>query len=187
MAAYRTWVPNALSISRVPAALAFVAIYSNDDQSRYFGALALALFALLTDILDGPLARHWRVTSERGYFLDGLGDKAFYIAILVTMIREQVTASVLTWILIAREVFLYALRTLDQSRAENLVSLRFYSRAYALFVRIYFGCFFLADAFRLYGQPTPNVLSYGDVWGYVAAALGGYSIYLLGRDIVQKA
>jgi hypothetical protein len=28
MAAYRNWVPNALPISRVPAAPAFVAIYS---------------------------------------------------------------------------------------------------------------------------------------------------------------
>ncbi len=102
------------------------------------------------------------------------------------MIREQATSSILAWILIAREVFLYALRTLDQSRAENLKSLRFYSKAYALFIRLYFGCFLLADAFRLYGRTLPTVLVYGDAWGYIAAALGVYSIFLLGRDIAQR-
>jgi phosphatidylglycerophosphate synthase len=164
-----------------------VALYSNDSEARYFGALAIALFALLTDVLDGPLARHWHVTSERGYFLDGLGDKAFYVAILAAMIREQATSSVLAWFLIAREIFLYALRTLDQSRAENLVSLRVYSRAYAFFVRVYFACFFLVDAFRLYERTPPAVLTYGDAWGCIAAVLGGYSIFLLSRDIAQKA
>jgi phosphatidylglycerophosphate synthase len=137
MAAYRTWVPNALSISRVPAALAFLVVYSSSEKALYFSALGIAFVALMTDVIDGPLARRWCVTSEQGYFLDGLGDKAFYIGVLVTMIREQVTSSVLAWVLIAREVFLYALRTLDQSRAENLKSLRFYSKAYALFIRLY--------------------------------------------------
>jgi phosphatidylglycerophosphate synthase len=186
MVIYRTWVPNALSISRVPAALAFLIVYSSTDKVLYFSAIGIAFAALLTDIVDGPLARHWRVTSERGYFLDGLGDKAFYIAVLVTMIREQVTSSVLAWVLITREVFLYALRTLDQSRAENLKSLRFYSKAYALFIRLYFGCFLLADAFRLYGRTSPAILTYSDAWGYIAAALGVYSIFLLGRDIAQR-
>ena len=186
MASYRTWLPNALSISRVPCALAFLVIYSDTDKGLHFTALTIALIALLTDILDGLLARRWGITSERGYFLDGLGDKAFYIAILVTMVRERVTPSVLAWCLIAREVFLYALRTLDDSRAEHLVAHRFYSRSYALFIRLYFACFLLVDAFRLYAHQPPTVLTYGDVWGYIAAALGSYSIFLLGRDIARE-
>lgn len=186
MAAYRAWVPNALSISRVPAALAFLIVYSSDDKVLYFSALGIAFIALLTDIVDGPLARYWHVASERGYFLDGLGDKAFYIAVLVTMIREQATSSILAWVLIAREIFLYALRTLDQSRAKNLKSLRFYSKAYALFVRLYFGCFLFSDAYGLYHRAPPAILIYGDAWGYIAAALGAYSIFLLGHDIAEK-
>jgi phosphatidylglycerophosphate synthase len=187
MAIGRAWIPNALSVSRVPAAFAFLLVYSNEEPWRYAAAITLAAFALLTDFLDGILARRWRVTSERGYFLDGLGDKAFYIAVLLTMIREGLTSTALAWILIAREVVLYALRSIDPSRLQNLSSLRLYSRAYALFVRLYFGCFFLTDGIAVSGRRRLPLLLYNDVWGYIAAALGVYSIFLLARDIARKA
>ena len=75
MGPYREWTPNVLSVSRVPSALAFLVVYSNESLWRYETAILLALFALLTDVLDGWLSRRWNVTSELGYFLDGLGDK----------------------------------------------------------------------------------------------------------------
>jgi cardiolipin synthase len=187
MGPYREWTPNALSVSRVPSALTFLVVYSNESLWRYETAILLALFALLTDVLDGWLSRRWKVTSELGYFLDGLGDKAFYIAVLITMVREDMTSSVLAWFLIAREVVLYALRSLDESRAQNLSSLRFYSKAYALFIRVYFGCFLLSDGLRVTGYRLPAILAYGDLWGCLAAALGVYAIFLLGRDIARRA
>ena len=72
MGPYREWTPNALSLSRVPAALAFLIIYSNGSPWKFTAAILLALFAFLTDVLDGWLSRRWNITSELGYFLDGI-------------------------------------------------------------------------------------------------------------------
>jgi len=187
MAYGRAQIPNTLSISRVPAAIAFLLFYSNEDPLGYIAAVTIAAIAVVTDFLDGYLARRWDVTSDIGYFLDGLGDKAFYFAVLIVMIREHASNGVLVWILIAREIFLYALRSIDKQRADNLKRLRALSLYYALFIRLYFLCFFSNDAYRVSGRIPPNVLQYGDLFGYAAAIFGFVTITALMRNIARSA
>lgn len=43
-------------------------------------ASILFLFAALTDIMDGALARSWQATSQLGAFLDPLADKALLVS-----------------------------------------------------------------------------------------------------------
>lgn len=61
---------NILSILRIP--LAFVLMIDNS----YYRALAIGL-AMITDSLDGYLARRYRMTSQIGALLDPLTDKFF--------------------------------------------------------------------------------------------------------------
>lgn len=182
---FRAALPNSLSLSRVPLGIAFLLAY-DDTTYSYTASLLIVSLALATDILDGHLARRWHVETEIGYFLDGLGDKAVYIAILLVMSREHASSTLLIWLLIAREVFLYALRSIDDKRAEHLASHRNLSLGYALFIRLYFGCFFVADGLGVFGGTPPAILEYGDIFGYVAAVLGYTSIARLAKDIAQE-
>lgn len=65
------YLPNLLSSLRIALAPAMLgAAYSNGKA----GFTVLLSAALLTDIVDGPLARRWRVESALGRRLDRWGD-----------------------------------------------------------------------------------------------------------------
>jgi len=53
------------------------------DGWRY-GAIAVFVFASLSDALDGYLARHWNQRSNLGALLDPIADKLLLLAVLVT-------------------------------------------------------------------------------------------------------
>ncbi|MDR3410746.1 MAG: CDP-alcohol phosphatidyltransferase family protein [Formivibrio sp.] len=174
-----------LSLSRIPAAISFLLFYSSKNQQQYFIALGVAFFALVTDFADGYLARRWRVTSEIGYFLDGLSDKIFYVAIVLVAIREGFTCLSVAWLLIGREICLYALRSVDSHRMKNIENLKPLSLAYALFLRLYFGFFVLRSGLLVLGFDIPVALEYGNLFAYAAIATGYISLAKLVREIAR--
>lgn len=75
-------LPNVLSLSRFPLALAFL------YESPLIRMMAIVL-AMLTDVLDGHLARRGKNTSRFGAIVDPLSDKFFVIFALWTLATEQ--------------------------------------------------------------------------------------------------
>jgi phosphatidylglycerophosphate synthase len=182
----KIWLPNALSLSRIPASVGFLLVYDSRDATHYAVALAIALCALATDLADGYLARRWRVSSETGYFLDGLSDKAFYVSVVLVAVREEFMSLGLAWLLIGREVFLYALRSIDSHRTQNIERLKPLSKLYALVLRLYFTCFLAEGGFIVCGHKLPALFQYAGVLAYVAAAVGFISLINLICEIVQE-
>ena len=74
-------LPNLLSLSRVPLAFAFL----NSNPLVRIGAI---LLALISDGLDGFLARRWRLTTPLGTLLDPCADRFFVIFAIVILGRE---------------------------------------------------------------------------------------------------
>lgn len=74
--------PNILSLIRGPLAFLFMI------DHPFYRALAVIL-AMITDSLDGYLARRFRTTSQLGAFLDPLMDKFFVFFILGIFIHEN--------------------------------------------------------------------------------------------------
>lgn len=168
----RQWIPNLLSISRVPLGLAFLLLYDTSDVWLFASALSIAGIAFLTDVADGRLARRWHTATATGALIDGLGDKAFYVAVYLVILAEQAAHSLLIWGLIFREIALYGLRTIDSDRAINTRQLRWASLAYAFVIRVYFLCFFVAGACDVAHRATPTIIKFGFVFGYLALILG---------------
>ncbi|MCK6521116.1 CDP-alcohol phosphatidyltransferase family protein [Myxococcota bacterium] len=73
-------LPGALTLSRLP--LAWLCAEHKHDRDAL--ALGLAVF-VLTDVLDGPLARRWGLSSRAGVFADGWLDKFFLVAFAWSM------------------------------------------------------------------------------------------------------
>lgn len=72
------WVPHGLSLLRVLLVLAIYVAASREDVALF---AVLVLGAVLTDILDGPLARHFGTASRFGANVDSAADFLFYLSL----------------------------------------------------------------------------------------------------------
>ncbi len=75
-------IPNLLSVSRIVIA-PFVIFALLSDRTTL--VLVLIVYALLSDLVDGYLARTFKQQSYSGLVLDPLADKIFFGSILLTM------------------------------------------------------------------------------------------------------
>ncbi|MHB1500561.1 MAG: CDP-diacylglycerol--glycerol-3-phosphate 3-phosphatidyltransferase [Candidatus Dormibacteria bacterium] len=73
-------------------------------------AAALFLVAAATDYLDGYLARHWRVTTSTGSFLDTTADKVLVTAALVGLVAISRTSTWAALVIVGRELVIMGLR-----------------------------------------------------------------------------
>lgn len=169
-------ISDFLSLSRIPLALLFVVSFSSTDLKFFIIASFITLLSLLTDVLDGKLARARNEVSIQGYMLDGLGDKAFYIALLVVAVREDYTSTMLAFFLITREVSLYALRVISYT-SESLKSLRIFSTTHALFIRVYFLLFFIEVYFANQLEVENLWFQYFQLFGWIACISSYIGLY----------
>lgn len=111
------WVPNALTLGRIafiPVLIAAILTYGTDKA--FLGTsvlLGLFIILVLTDFLDGFLARRWNVTSDFGRMLDPIADKLFVAGLLICFtILTKGTWWILapTLIIIGRDIFISGLR-----------------------------------------------------------------------------
>lgn len=124
----RWTLPNTLTVLRLLAAPALVAVYEVFPRP-YADWLALILFltAALTDYFDGFLARRWKQVSNFGKMLDPIADKAMTIIALVMLaiLLGGTTLYVLpAMAIIFREVFISGLREFLGARSEGLAVTR---------------------------------------------------------------
>jgi len=69
----RLITPNGISYARL--IIFFVAAYVGVVFQAYLTAFSLMLASVIMDILDGSLARHWKMVSKLGAYLDPIADK----------------------------------------------------------------------------------------------------------------
>jgi cardiolipin synthase len=75
-------IPNLLSLARLAAApYLFLVLW----HRQWNAALAVIVFAAVTDFLDGFLARRWQVNSAFGEALDPIADKALLSGAFVAL------------------------------------------------------------------------------------------------------
>jgi phosphatidylglycerophosphate synthase len=92
-------------------ALLFVLFFQRRADFLYV-SVALCVAALATDVLDGYFARRLQVASIHGRLWDSLGDKAFYVAVIIAFNSHDFLHPLVSWGLIEREVALYITRIL---------------------------------------------------------------------------
>jgi len=105
------WVKNLaniISTIRLPVSLAVVCYevypgYIARDYQKLYVGLAMMLVLLLSDGLDGALARGLLAVSRYGKAIDPLADKVFYLSSLIalllgsrTLVNSQLTIAMLT-------------------------------------------------------------------------------------------
>lgn len=91
-------LPNAVSMSRLVLAAAFVAL--RDPAAR----IALLVIASVTDFLDGWLARRTRATTRSGALIDPIADRLFVLTALCTYLIERAISTGTFFIVMSRDI-----------------------------------------------------------------------------------
>lgn len=90
---------NLLSLSRLWLALFFF-------QEKLYFRLLIIFGAMVSDVLDGYLARRYKVTSRLGSILDPATDKIFVFVCVITLYFEGALSVAHLLFICARDIFL---------------------------------------------------------------------------------
>lgn len=104
-------IPNSITVARI-AMVPFMVFLLWDDPSpsETWAAFVIFVGAMITDILDGWLARRWNLVSPAGAYLDPLADKLMVTTTLVMMVERSWVPAWLVALLICREFAITGLR-----------------------------------------------------------------------------
>jgi CDP-diacylglycerol--glycerol-3-phosphate 3-phosphatidyltransferase len=78
-------VPNALTVLRLCALPVIVYLYGLDAPGSSWTTATVILFAALSDVADGLIARKYNVQSEFGRWVDPVVDRAFFFTIVAML------------------------------------------------------------------------------------------------------
>jgi CDP-diacylglycerol--glycerol-3-phosphate 3-phosphatidyltransferase len=157
-------LPNVLSASRIVAAIAILLLSGRLDAARFTATAIVLLIALITDFLDGYLARRSGQTTELGYILDTMGDRAVHLALLLIFLVRYDFSPLIVWLLIFRDIGIYAVRLLARNWLSKSLGARWLSKVNAGALRLWLGLFLARDGFRVFrgadvlGTPTFNAI-----------------------------
>jgi phosphatidylglycerophosphate synthase len=168
-------IVNTLSLSRIGFALLFV-IFFQKEESFFYVSVVLCVLAAATDVLDGYLARRWRVASIRGRLWDSLGDKSFYAAIILSYNAQGFLGPLVSWALVVREVALYITRVLFVEKLPKIEEIRPWTNwhGYFMYLTIVLG---LARMYADIHSLSFPIHPYMQASAYAALAFGVVSIF----------
>lgn len=158
------YVPNALSLSRIPLSIALFAFAVNE---AWGWAVACFSLALLTDALDGEVARHFRVESSIGAnVLEPVCDLALSIAIVGGLYAGGIWP---LWVPIALVVMTALLQTSHATPFTRLKRHTYYIHPLFFILVVYvsgLALFFVWQDREVSNLPS---LLYSAAWGIIAS------------------
>ncbi|KAF2716946.1 hypothetical protein K431DRAFT_307393 [Polychaeton citri CBS 116435] len=96
-------LPNFLTVTRLFAAPATAYLLLHDHHAW---ALALFAYAGITDLVDGWLARKWKLQTVAGSVIDPMADKALMIILTVTLAAKGALPVYLATLILGRDAAL---------------------------------------------------------------------------------
>jgi phosphatidylglycerophosphate synthase len=87
----RSWwtIPNLLSLSRLALLPVWWWVMGSPDPSRRWWGGAMIVYGILSDVLDGYLARRWGQVTTLGKILDPVGDKIVGLVIGLFCVTDR--------------------------------------------------------------------------------------------------
>ncbi|MFV9504967.1 MAG: CDP-diacylglycerol--glycerol-3-phosphate 3-phosphatidyltransferase [Oscillochloridaceae bacterium umkhey_bin13] len=112
-------VPNLLGLFRILSTPLLVWLILQTQPAADIWAAILLVIMALSDMADGKLARHLKVVSPLGIFLDTISDKIFVTGALVPLVQTGTLSAWVVFVIIVREFIVSGLRSF--AAAEGIV------------------------------------------------------------------
>lgn len=103
-------LPNRLTILRI-FLIPFFVFFMLSDLSKWV-ALLIFVFASLTDMLDGKIARKYNLVTDFGKFMDPLADKLLVCSALICLVELKRIPAWIVIAIISREFIISGFRLL---------------------------------------------------------------------------
>ncbi len=118
-------LPNKLTLSRLVLTLLFLIVMFS--KMPYHESIALVLFILggITDLLDGKIARRYKMITNFGILMDPLADKILVCSAFIAFLGVQWVHSWMVVVVVARELAITGLRMLAASKSVVLAAERY--------------------------------------------------------------
>ncbi len=128
--------PNKLTLARIIATPLFMATMLINFKGHYLVSLVIFALASLTDLIDGKMARKYKLVTDFGKFLDPLADKmlttAAYLG-FIFMFREKprccIAVTVVTFIILFREFAVSSIRLVVVSSGSKVIAANIWGKA----------------------------------------------------------
>lgn len=148
-------IPYALSLSRIPLAVLIILLSCPLELRRYVATVVMFVIAMLTDGLDGYLARRWGTYSQLGYVLDGMGDRAIHLALMLVFLGRYSFHPVFIWLIIFRDLAICGVQLASKDWSAKTRHMRPLFLFHATTLRIWLGLFLVRDGFRVFTGADP--------------------------------
>lgn len=112
--------PNILTLLRILSVPAIVIVLLTDFRGREITGFAIFLFASLTDMMDGFLARRKKMITVFGQLLDPIADKLLIASAFICFVGRRVVPAWMVVIIIGREIAVTGFRAIASSRGQNI-------------------------------------------------------------------
>ena len=124
-------LPNILTAGRIISIPVFILIYYLPFEYAHLLATILYGLACITDVLDGYLARHLKMTTRLGAFLHPVADKLIVIVPIILVLGHGTLGYITlpSIIIISRELAISALREwMAEIGKRSSVAVNFYGK-----------------------------------------------------------
>jgi CDP-diacylglycerol---glycerol-3-phosphate 3-phosphatidyltransferase len=138
-------IVTTVTLSRLIGGPVFIFLYVSPDFTEHAASFPLLILLFVTDVVDGFLARRWDVATHFGYVLDGVADRSTHIAVVVALTTTGVISPVLSFLLVFRDLLLYAARALFAGWWRSNAGFRFRVRVAAVLFKITVGAIALVS------------------------------------------
>ena len=168
-----TNLPNALTVSRILATPVICLLLFLGTALGSWLALAVWVYACLTDFLDGYLARSWQQQSSFGRMLDPIADKLLVASVLLVLVGvDRLSgASILpAAIILCREILVSGLREF-LAQLQVSVPVTRLSKWKTTIQMVAIGFLVIGDAGAKVGPLDPLDIGVVGLWGAAALTL----------------
>jgi cardiolipin synthase (CMP-forming) len=167
-------IPNLFSLLRILLVIPFTIFLLKPDMTSKIISISIAGFIILTDFLDGLLARKLNQVSELGKILDPLADKIAFISIAVVYV---IFKSLPIWIMIyivVRDVVIFLIGSLISKKEGKVIQSNIWGKISTTILALAFVSLII---FEVNGIPTATLLFIGLLMFTFATIV--YFIYFL--------
>ncbi len=131
-------LPNKLTVLRIILTPIFMLMLVWDFPFHYFVAMLIFIFASLTDMMDGKIARKRGIVTDFGKFLDPLADKMLTTAAFIGFLALDIGEG-MVWILfivLFREFMVSSIRLIAVSSGGKVIAANIWGKLKTVFQMI---------------------------------------------------